>query len=130
MTYSLEGPDASSFGIDTTTGQIRTISSVTYDYETRFSYSVTVRAIGNGGAGYLIDVTINVIDVPERPGFASRRIQRSFPENTPPGRNIGAPVTATDGDGDPLTYRLAGPAAGLFDIDASTGQLKTRAGVN
>ena len=54
---------------------------------------------------------------------------RSFPENTPPGVNIGAPVAATDADGDSLTYGLGGPDAGSFAIESSTGQLKTKAGV-
>ena len=61
---------------------------------------------------------------------------RSVPENTPPGVNIGDPVTATDPDetgdaaiefGNTLTYKLGGDDAALFDIDASTGQLITKA---
>ena len=34
---------------------------------------------------------------------------RSVPSNTPAGRNIGAPVAATDADNDALTYSLGGP---------------------
>ena len=63
---------------------------------------------------------------------------RSVPENTPPGVNIGDPISATDGDedgagnddiefGDTLTYSLSGTDADEFDIDASTGQLITKA---
>ena len=48
------------------------------------------------------------LDVPEEPLFASLATERSFPENTPPGRAIGLPVTASDGDGDALTYSLEG----------------------
>ena len=56
-------------------------------------------------------------------------------ENTPPGVNIGDPISATDDDetgadaiefGNTLTYSLGGDAAS-FDIDASTGQLITKA---
>ena len=56
-----------------------------------------------------------------------------MPENTPPGVNIGAPISATDADeddlefGNTLTYSLGGPDAALFDIDPSTGQLITKA---
>ena len=63
---------------------------------------------------------------------------RSVPENTPPGVNIGDPVSATDDDddgennndiefGDTLTYSLSGTDAASFDIDPLTGQLITKA---
>ena len=63
---------------------------------------------------------------------------REVPENTPPGVNIGDPISATDTDedgegnddlefGDTLTYSLSGTDAASFDIDASTGQLITKA---
>ena len=58
---------------------------------------------------------------------------RSVPENTPPGVNIGAPISASDDDetglefGNTLTYRLGGTDADKFDIDPSTGQLITKA---
>ena len=44
--------------------------------------------------------------------------------------DIGAPVTATDPDDDRLTYTLVGPARDVFDIDASSGQLRTKAPVD
>ena len=64
---------------------------------------------------------------------------RSVPENTPPGVNIGAPISATDADetgtnaiefGNTLTYKLGGDDAASFDIDSSTGQLITKAPLN
>ena len=63
------------------------------------------------------------------PAFASLSTARSFPENTPPGRNIDEPVSATDADGDPLAYRLEGPDAASFDLDPETGQLRTKPGI-
>ena len=51
---------------------------------------------------------------------------RTIPENTPAGRNIGAPVAATDADNDALTYSLNGTDAGSFDIVSGTGQLQTK----
>ena len=51
---------------------------------------------------------------------------RSIARNTPAGRNIGAPLRATDADNDILTYSLGGPDAARFDIDASSGQLLTK----
>ena len=52
---------------------------------------------------------------------------RSIPRNTPAGRNIGRPVSATDADNDALTYSLGGPDGAGFDLDTSSGQLLTRA---
>ena len=44
--------------------------------------------------------------------------------------NIGMPVTATDSNGDPLTYSLGGTNAGTFEIDDTNGQIKTKVGEN
>ena len=42
----------------------------------------------------------------------------------------GAPVAAADPDGDTLTYSLGGDDAGSFEIDASTGQLWSKASLD
>ena len=55
---------------------------------------------------------------------------RSVAENTAPGANIGAPVVATDADGDALTYTLGGGDAASFSVVPSTGQLQTLADLN
>ena len=74
---------------------------------------------------------------------------RNVDENTPPGVNIGAPISATDDDedgednddleyGDTLTYslearfdtNLSRAEAASFDIDPSTGQLITKAALD
>ena len=47
-------------------------------------------------------------------------------ENTSPGTTSVSPVTATDPDGDPLTYSLQGAFRSVFDIEPTTGQLKTK----
>ena len=60
------------------------------------------------------------------PELPSSPVSLRVLENTPPGTNIGAPVTATDEDGDTLTYSLEGNAAASFDIDPLTGQLLTK----
>ena len=43
-------------------------------------------------------------------------------------RDVGAVVTATDADGDTLTYSLEGADAAKFTVNSSSGQLRTRAG--
>ena len=66
LTYSLEGTDAASFEIDSGTGQIKTVTGVTYNFEaTKNSYSVTVKA-SDGTASATIAVTIDVTDVNEK----------------------------------------------------------------
>ncbi len=52
---------------------------------------------------------------------------REFPENTAGGVAVGDPVSATDEDGDSITYSLEGTDADSFDIDSGTGQIETKA---
>ena len=62
LSYSLSGTDASSFTIDSSTGQITTVAGETYDFETRSSYTVTVSVSdskdGDGAADTATDATI------------------------------------------------------------------------
>ena len=127
--YTLEGADADSFDIDSASGQIQTKSGVTYDHESKSSYSVTVKADDNNGGTAAIDVTITVTDVNEPPEFDSATATREVPENTEAGENIGDPVTANDPDNDTLTYTLGGSDVSSFDIDSASGQIQTKSGV-
>ena len=64
LTYTLEGTDAASFDIVSTSGQLQTKAAL--DYEAKSSYSVTVKAADASASGS-IDVTITVTDVNEPP---------------------------------------------------------------
>ena len=64
------------------------------------------------------------------PSFASEETTRTVDENTPWLQNIVGPVTATDGDDDPLTYSLENAGTSHFTIVSSTGQLQTGAPLN
>ena len=132
LTYTLEGVDADSFQIIPTTGQIKTKPGVTYDHETKPSYSVAVKADDSDGGSDTIDVTITVTDVNEAPEFPSTETgARSIPENTETNTNIGDPVEATDPDvGDTLTYALDSIGSQSFSIVLSTGQLQTKAALD
>ena len=69
---------------------------------------------GSGGAGA----------ANEAPVFTEGdRTERTVAEQAAKGTNIGAPVTATDADGDPLTYTRGGVDAAFFAIDNVSGQL-------
>ncbi len=55
------------------------------------------------------------------------RAIRSIAENTAAGVNIGAPVAATDADGDTLTYTKGWLDGTAFSVDSDTGQIRTKA---
>ena len=63
LTYTLSGPDAASFTMVPTTGQVRTRDGVVYDYETKNRYTVTVGADDESGESDTIDVTIHIEDL-------------------------------------------------------------------
>ena len=62
------------------------------------------------------------------PDFMGSMATREIEENRLEGTNVGAPVTATDSDGDTLTYTLGGTDAASFDLDGSTAQITVGAG--
>ena len=62
LAYSLSGTDAASFAIGGSTGQITTKAGVTYDYEAKPSYSLTVEATDSGGLSDSVDITVNLAD--------------------------------------------------------------------
>ena len=64
LTYKLAGTDASSFSINSTTGQLKTKAAL--DYETKNTYTVKV-TVSDGSLTDTITVTINVTDVNELP---------------------------------------------------------------
>ena len=57
-------------------------------------------------------------------------VTRTVAENTAAAVNIGTAITATDTENDTLTHTLGGTDASAFDIDSSTGQLKTKAALD
>ena len=67
LTYTLEGDDALSFGIDSSSGQIQTIAGVTYDYEAKSVYSVTLQVDDGKGGTDTIIISIGLTDVDEPP---------------------------------------------------------------
>ena len=127
VTYSLEGRDAGLFDIDSTTGQLRTRSTLIAGE----TYTVTVAA-SDGTDTTRIAVSIEVTAAPPNnpPVFSEgASTTRSVSVSAPAGTSIGRPVTATDADpGSTLTYSLEGTNASGFTINSSTGQL-ARAGV-
>ena len=219
LSYSLSGTDASSFGIDRSTGQL--IVKHPLDFETQSVYEVTVRVSDDRNASDDVDVTITITNVDEAgtvsvsleqpevgtaltvslsdldgsvsdiswqwaassdgsnwsdisgansdsytpvaddvgiylqatasytdghgPGKSAHAVMErqtaqrdpsfegdvtllTVDENTPPGTLVGDAITATDPDGDILTYSLSGTEASSFVLDGSTGQITVGSG--
>ena len=59
----------------------------------------------------------------DAPAFPAQTMSRAIDENAPAGAAAGAPVTAADPNGDPLTYSMTGAPG--FSIDQQTGQIRT-----
>ncbi len=134
LTYSLEGTDRSSFTINRQTGQIQTRASL--DYETKKSYSVSVKATDPSGSTATnpsggrtnINVTINVTGVDESPRVFKKSLaitgsgSRNYPE-TETNRQV-ATYSAEGPDGT-RRWSLSGDDSGDFSI-SSGGALSFR----
>ena len=65
------------------------------------------------------------------PAFAEgEATTRTVVENTAAGEAVGTPVTATDADGDVVTYALGGADAAAFALDPTSGQVRTLAALD
>ena len=122
LTYSLEGTDAASFDIESGTGQIKTKSGVTYDFEaTQNTYEMTVKADDGNGGTDTIEVNIALLDAdeksakPDKPTLAA--VSGSSTSLTAtwekPDLNGGPDITGYD-----LQYRAA-PAGTWMDFEHS-----------
>ena len=131
LTYSLSGADAASFTIVAATGQILVGQDTSLDYESdKTQYSFVVTATGQPEQTASANVAVIVEDVNEAPEFDITSISFEVKENTPADTNIGDPIKAIDPEDDDVAYSLTGTNAGLFDIDASSGQVKTKESLN
>ena len=130
LSYSLSGADAALFTIDADTGDVSFREAP--DFENPGSvdgdnvYDIIVTA-SDGAAANDIDqaVAITVTDeneVGNAPVFDSPATV-SVAENQSAATVVYTAV-ATDADGDTLSYSLSGTDAGLFTIDANTGEVR------
>ena len=139
VTYSVSGTDAALFQVDPN-GQLQVKEAL--DFETKPSLAVVVSTTDSrddsGGTEQTpvpddtVAITITLTNVYEEPEFEDEipvgetSITRSIPENTAADQPVGLPVSATDDEGDTLTYELGGADAGAFDFDTTTGQIKIK----
>ena len=83
-----------------------------------FTYRVSDGSLSDDGS-----VTVTVVSMNDAPVFPAATTARSVPEDAEADDNVGAPVIATDVDGDDLFYSLSGADASSFDIDIVSGQI-------
>ena len=114
VSYTLGGADEGSFDLVGSTGQLRTKPGVTYDHETKDSYTVIVTATDADGS-IVTTVDIAVEDVDEAPEITGPT-SIEFVEN---GTGAVATYRASDPEGETVTWQLAGPDVGVFEISAS-----------
>ena len=120
LTYSLEGAHADSFSIDTRSGQLKTRTGKTYDYEATPRFSVNVKATDGHGGDRSIPVSIDLTDLNEVPVFIGDPTLEAAENQSVAGR-----VTARDLDRDDAItdYAITGGSdRDLLDING-TGAL-------
>jgi len=111
LTYSLSGIDASSLSISSS-GVLTFGSSV--DYETKTSYSATV-SVSDGTNAVSQNITISITNLNDNNPAISSSANFSAAENQ---TSIGS-ISASDADGDSLTYSLSGTDASSLSISSS-----------
>ena len=109
--------------------------TVTWEWPYEVYEGVTVDpvadTVGNYGMKTARPLAVTIKQPNNPPEFPSSEDgARNVDENTPAGRNIGAPVAATDADNDRLTYSISGADATSFDVVESSGQLRTKGALN
>ena len=113
-------------GTTTTT----TITGLTADTE----YRVDVSALNGetqSASGRSDAVRTNSETTTSAPVFSGTTATREVPENSAVGTDVGAVVTASDDDGDTLTYTLEETGDHeSFDIVSTSGQIQTVTGVD
>ena len=122
VTYHLTGADAALFAVDTASGQLSILGSIGFDLDERDRYGFEVVASDPDGLQARRRVVVTFEKANEAPVFAEAGdLALTVRENAIGA--IGGPMTATDPDGDAVTYRLTGADAALFAVDTASGQL-------
>ena len=132
LQYQVEGTDPVDWIPETVTdtGSTATITGL----ESGTTYEVQVKASNDEGSSDWsasgTGRTENTVprfdeEIPQ----GENSLSRSVPENSDAGVDVGAPVAASDDDGNDLTYTLDGTDAASFDIVSTSGQIQTKEGV-
>ena len=125
LRYSLSGTDAALFTINETTGEVSFNEAPDVedpdDANGDNVYNIIVTASDNTGGTTDTNqaVAITVTGVNDNSPVFTSPATANVEEN----QTAAYTALATDADGDPLTYSLSGTDAGLFTINAATGEV-------
>ena len=121
ISYSLSGTDAALFSINAATGAVSFLASPDFEAPTDANgdnvYDIVVRA-SDGVNASTRNVAVTVTNVSEALPVFTSGTTATFAEN---GTGTVYTATATDADGDVLSYSLSGTDAARFAINAATG---------
>ncbi len=119
LTYSLGGPDAASFNIVRSSGQLTVNAAL--DHEEKDTYMVTVTATDPGGLSATVNVTINVINVDEPPTImvGGLAISGDSSVEVEEGTTAVETYTASGPNADMATWSVSGDDAGDFSISSA-----------
>lgn len=129
--------DSDFFTINEETGELTVAAGRTLDYESKASYELELEVIDNqAGQGQILQV-INLNNLNDNsPVWQQTHTALSVNENALRGSalsgagGVTSTYTATDADGDAITYSLSGPNGGSYQIGSSTGMLTTLASLD
>ena len=116
LSFVLSGTDAASFTLDSATGVLAFVGEP--DYETQSSYSITL-TVSDGDNEATQSITVSIINLNDSNPAITSSASFTVDENQ---TAIGT-VTATDADGDTLTFSLYGADANSVGITSDTGVL-------
>jgi len=129
-----EGDDDSVFAVETDGGGVgHLVIAKPLDFETSSTYKLRIDArnpeplmkgleYGDDSTTY---VSVSVTDVDEVPEFSLDILDVTVPENTTKG-SVLLTVEAKDPEGKEISFKLDGDTQGWLEIDAATGQIKTK----
>lgn len=129
ISYSISGADAARFALNPTTGALSFITPPDYEYPIDADKNNKYDAVVTASDGSLTDtqvLTVQVLDAGENaaPQITSNGGGTSATLSLDENVTAVTKVTATDADGDYITFGIAGGVdADLFKITASTGRL-------
>ena len=120
LTYTLSGADAALFNIDANTGEVTFIAAPDFespaDANGDNDYEITVTA-SDGSAQSSQNITVTVTNQNDNNPSITSAAAFNVDEN----QTAAFTGTATDADGDTISYSLTGADAALFNIDSATG---------
>ena len=116
LIYSLSGTNNNHFSIGSSTGVIRTAQEL--DRENINSYSLTV-SVSDGSVTVTEAISIGVDDGNDPPTFSNAPFNVSVNENINSGNLL--TVSATDDDGDAISFSIYGVGSESFSVHSSSG---------